>query len=63
MTVMGLSSQLIVPMSLWGRQPPTHCISTIFLTFDQKTIATGCNDGQICLWDIGPNFSVSLMSC
>lgn len=72
MTV-GLSSQLIVPITLWGNKgiqslqfnlinhliiiqlsikAPTHCISSIFLTIDHKTLVTGCNDGQICLWDI-----------
>lgn len=51
MTV-GLSSQLIVPITLWGKEPPTHCISSVFLTNDQKTIITGCNDGHICVWDM-----------
>ncbi|KAI1280913.1 WD repeat-containing protein 7 [Halotydeus destructor] len=51
MTV-GLSSQLIVPITLWGSEPPTHCISTIFLANDEKTIVTGCNDGHICVWEM-----------
>lgn len=51
MTV-GVSNQLIVPITLWGNEPPTHCISCIFVTPDQKTIVTGCNDGHICLWSV-----------
>ncbi|RWS06823.1 WD40 domain-containing protein-like protein, partial [Dinothrombium tinctorium] len=50
----GLSSQLIVPITLWGKQPPTHCISCVYLTPDCRTLITGCNDGQICLWDFAP---------
>ena len=48
----GLSSQLIVPIALWGNEPPTHCISSIFITSDHTTLVTGCNDGHICLWDV-----------
>lgn len=48
----GLSTQLIVPIALWGNEPPTHCISCIYITPDHRTLVTGCNDGQICLWDI-----------
>lgn len=51
MTVSNLNNQLIVPITLWGSRPPTHCISSILLTADQRTIITGCNDGQICIWD------------
>ncbi|KAG1680482.1 WD repeat-containing protein 7 [Nymphon striatum] len=55
MTVM---SQLVVPITLWGRIAPTHCISSVYLTKDQKTIVTGCYDGQICLWDVDEHFKV-----
>ena len=48
----GLSNQLIVPIALWGNEPPTHCISSIFITSDHRTLVTGCNDGHICLWDV-----------
>nr|XP_037279261.1 LOW QUALITY PROTEIN: WD repeat-containing protein 7-like [Rhipicephalus microplus] len=46
------SSQLVVPMTLWGKVAPTHNVSSIFITKDQKIIITGCHDGQICVWDI-----------
>ncbi|XP_077561851.1 WD repeat-containing protein Rbcn-3B isoform X3 [Haemaphysalis longicornis] len=49
---MTISSQLVVPMTLWGKIAPTHCMSSVFITKDQKMIVTGCNDGQICVWDI-----------
>ena len=48
----GLASQLIVPIALWGNEPPTHCISCIYITPDHRVLATGCNDGHIVLWDV-----------
>lgn len=51
MTVSNLSNQLIVPITLWGSEAPTHCISAIIMTDDYQKIITGCNDGQICIWD------------
>lgn len=48
-------TSLVVPIVLWGKHAPTHCISCIFLSNDQKTLATGCYDGQICLWQVDPN--------
>lgn len=51
MTTSTQNNQLIVPIILWGDQPPTHCISCIHITKDFKTVVTGCNDGQLILWD------------
>ncbi|XP_030745113.1 WD repeat-containing protein 7 isoform X4 [Sitophilus oryzae] len=48
-------TSLVVPVVLWGKYAPTHCISCIYLSKDQKTLATGCYDGQICLWQVDPN--------
>lgn len=48
----GFANQLIVPIALWGSEPPTHCISAMHITDDHKTLITGCNDGHICLWDV-----------
>ncbi|KAK7819069.1 hypothetical protein U0070_002381, partial [Myodes glareolus] len=45
-------NSLVLPIVLWGRKAPTHCISSILLTDDGGTIVTGCHDGQICLWDL-----------
>ncbi|CAG9764387.1 unnamed protein product [Ceutorhynchus assimilis] len=48
-------TSLVVPVVLWGKFAPTHCISCIYLSKDQKTLATGCYDGQICLWQVDPD--------
>ncbi|CAH0550599.1 unnamed protein product [Brassicogethes aeneus] len=48
-------TSLVVPVVLWGKYAPTHCISCIYLSQDQRTLATGCYDGQICLWQVDPN--------
>lgn len=48
-------NSLVVPVVLWGKYAPTHCISCIYLSKDQKTLATGCYDGQICLWQVDPD--------
>lgn len=45
-----VSTNLVVPVVLWGPTAPTHCVSSVYLSKDQKTLATGCYDGQICLW-------------
>lgn len=52
------SSGLVVPVVLWGTNAPTHCISSILVTSDQKTVITGCHDGQICLWDLAEDVQV-----
>ncbi|KAL5022011.1 hypothetical protein ScPMuIL_001166 [Solemya velum] len=51
-------SNLVVPVVLWGRNAPTHCIATVLLTPDLKNIITGCNDGQICIWDVTDNWEI-----
>ncbi|XP_078041515.1 WD repeat-containing protein Rbcn-3B isoform X8 [Augochlora pura] len=51
---MTVGTSLVVPIVLWGRIAPTHCISCIYLSRDQKTLVTGCYDGQICLWQVDP---------
>ena len=52
------SGTMVVPMVLWGRHAPTHCISTVLMTPDMKHIVSGCNDGQICIWDVADNWQV-----
>ncbi|XP_049287940.1 WD repeat-containing protein 7 isoform X2 [Anopheles funestus] len=49
-----LNTNLVVPVVLWGPNTPTHCVSSVFLSRDQKILATGCYDGQICLWQVDP---------
>lgn len=58
---MSTSSNLVVPVVLWGRRPPTHCIAAILMTPDQKNIITGCNDGQIGIWDVAENSQVYIV--
>ena len=64
---MEMASSLVVPLVIWGRDAPTHCISSILVTYDHRHIVSGCNDGQLCVWDISntdnwqviSNFTVS----
>ncbi|XP_043414890.1 WD repeat-containing protein 7 isoform X4 [Prionailurus bengalensis] len=52
-------NSLVLPIVLWGRKAPTHCISAVLLTDDGTTIVTGCHDGQICLWDLSVELEVN----
>ena len=47
-----MSSSSVVPVVLWGSTPPSHCISCIITTYDQKTVVTGSTDGQLGIWDL-----------
>lgn len=47
-----MSSSSVVPVVLWGSRPPSHCVSCIITTYDQKTIVTGSTDGQLGIWDL-----------
>ena len=47
-----MASSLVVPLVIWGRDAPTHCISSILITTDHQHVVSGCNDGQLCVWDI-----------
>uniref|UniRef100_H2RNW1 WD repeat domain 7 n=1 Tax=Takifugu rubripes TaxID=31033 RepID=H2RNW1_TAKRU len=53
-------NSLVLPIVLWGRTAPTHCISTLLVMDDFSTIITGCHDGQICLWDMTSDLEVPL---
>lgn len=50
---------LVLPIVLWGRNAPTHCISSLLVMDDLATIISGCHDGQICIWDLTPELEVS----
>ncbi|CAG0898244.1 unnamed protein product [Darwinula stevensoni] len=45
---------LIIPVIMWGRQAPSHCISQVLLSKDQRLLVTGSHDGQLVLWDVEP---------
>ncbi|KAF7217714.1 transcript variant X3 [Nothobranchius furzeri] len=51
-------NNLVLPIVLWGRTAPTHCISSLLVMDDFSTIITGCHDGQICLWDMAPELKI-----
>ncbi|KAK2888581.1 hypothetical protein Q8A73_020029 [Channa argus] len=51
-------NNLVLPIVLWGRTAPTHCISSLLVMDDFSTIITGCHDGQICLWDMTPELEI-----
>ena len=46
------ASSLVVPMLMWGKRPPTHCITVLYLLRDQRTLVTGGGDGQVLLWEV-----------
>ncbi|EHB18138.1 WD repeat-containing protein 72 [Heterocephalus glaber] len=41
-------------VALWGKKAPPHSISAIMITDDQRTIVTGSQEGQLCLWNLSP---------
>uniref|UniRef100_A0A8C8MNT9 WDR72-like alpha-solenoid domain-containing protein n=1 Tax=Oncorhynchus tshawytscha TaxID=74940 RepID=A0A8C8MNT9_ONCTS len=52
-------NSLVLPIVLWGRTAPTHCISSLLVMDDLATIITGCHDGQICIWDMTSDLEIS----
>ncbi|TRY54274.1 hypothetical protein DNTS_010122 [Danionella cerebrum] len=52
-------NSLVLPIVLWGRHAPTHCISSLLVMEDLATIITGCHDGQICIWDMTPELEIN----
>ena len=55
------TSNLVVPMVLWGQNAPTHCVASIMMSPDQQHVITGCNDGQICVWEVKENWKVIIL--
>ena len=41
------SNNLVVPLVMWGKSAPGHCVSCVYLLRDQKTMVTGSYDGQV----------------
>ncbi|XP_053318494.1 WD repeat-containing protein 72 [Spea bombifrons] len=46
-------------VALWGRKAPSHSITTMMITDDQKTIVTGSSEGQICLWYLSVKMEIT----
>uniref|UniRef100_A0A4W3K8R5 WD repeat domain 72 n=1 Tax=Callorhinchus milii TaxID=7868 RepID=A0A4W3K8R5_CALMI len=59
---LGIAGGLIImrgivhPIAVWGRKAPSHSICALMLTDDQQTVVTGSQEGQICLWNLSPDF-------
>ncbi|XP_054859009.1 WD repeat-containing protein 72 [Eublepharis macularius] len=49
----------IQAVTLWGKHSPTHSISAILITEDQRTIVTGSQEGTLCLWNLSPELKIS----
>uniref|UniRef100_A0A4W3K9T1 WD repeat domain 72 n=1 Tax=Callorhinchus milii TaxID=7868 RepID=A0A4W3K9T1_CALMI len=47
---------IVHPIAVWGRKAPSHSICALMLTDDQQTVVTGSQEGQICLWNLSPDF-------
>lgn len=45
-------------VAVWGKIAPSHSITAIMITDDQRTIVTGSQEGQICLWDLSSELKV-----
>lgn len=46
-------------VALWGQKAPPHSITAIMITDDQRTIVTGSQEGQLCLWNLSHELKVS----
>ena len=57
---MVVANNIVVPVVLWGKHAPTHCISAIWMTPDRRKIVTACNDAQLCVWDMSADFQVGI---
>ncbi|ESN95957.1 hypothetical protein HELRODRAFT_86242 [Helobdella robusta] len=53
------NSSLVIPVALWGKNPPTHSITCLLMTANQKHVVTGSNDGQLCVWDVDSDWTMS----
>ncbi|PAA64386.1 hypothetical protein BOX15_Mlig003212g2, partial [Macrostomum lignano] len=42
----------IVPVTLWSKEPPSHCITSIILMPEHSSIVTGSREGHIIVWDV-----------
>ncbi|KAM8974147.1 WD repeat-containing protein 72 [Pelodytes ibericus] len=46
-------------VAVWGNKAPSHSITTMMITDDQKTIVTGSLEGQICLWYLSVEIKIT----
>ncbi|CAH8618303.1 unnamed protein product [Heterobilharzia americana] len=52
MTMIKVSGNIVLPFVTWAHTPPDHQITSILLSEDGETIATGSADGNIILWSV-----------
>lgn len=52
MATMAGATNLVVPVVMWGKSAPSHCISSVYLLRDQRTMVTGSHDGQVIIWQL-----------
>ncbi|XP_055219043.2 WD repeat-containing protein 72 isoform X2 [Gorilla gorilla gorilla] len=46
-------------VALWGQKAPPHSITAIMITDDQRTIVTGSQEGQLCLWNLSHELKIA----
>ncbi|KAG8440462.1 hypothetical protein GDO86_006280 [Hymenochirus boettgeri] len=49
----------IQAVALWGNVAPSHSITSMMITEDQKNIVTGSLEGQICLWHLSQDMKIT----
>ena len=59
--VLTTGSNLIVPLVLWGKNRPSHTITSATFSLNQKTLLTGSAEGQICLWELDGSGKVTMV--
>ncbi|CAH8633467.1 unnamed protein product [Schistosoma rodhaini] len=52
-----ISGNTVIPFVTWAHTPPDHQITSILLSEDGESVATGSADGNIILWSIGNSCS------
>uniref|UniRef100_A0AAZ3S034 Uncharacterized protein n=1 Tax=Oncorhynchus tshawytscha TaxID=74940 RepID=A0AAZ3S034_ONCTS len=52
-------NSLVLPIVLWGRTAPTHCVSSLLVMDNLTTIVAGCHDRHICIWDMSSDLEIS----
>ncbi|CAH8592377.1 unnamed protein product [Schistosoma intercalatum] len=52
-----ISGNTVIPFVTWAHTPPHHQISSILLSEDGESVATGSADGHIILWSLGNSCS------
>lgn len=53
-----VSGNLIAPVVVWSKCPPTHRITSICHLTTEQAVVTGSQDGQLCLWSIRESLKV-----